>query len=402
MCGHDKFDQVIDFGMSPLVNSLLDSKDSKEEVYPLEVVRCQKCSLVQTKDPIDTDKVYVNQDYLYYTGDMPQDSQYMKSFDSLVYQLHRYCGPGDLVIEIGSNDGTILKKLAIDPVVVLGVDPAVNVVMRALKNGVPTLSAPFNKKVALDIKKELGFAKVIGGANCLAHIDDLDSVMEGVKELLMDDGVFWVECNYWGGMVEHNHYALIYHDHLSYFTLQNWVDYLPKFGLKVFDAQITEAQGNGLSIRIFASKEEKPTSERMEELLKEEKETGLNNQKACKKFKEGVEEKALKLNKLVSDFKKQGKKIAGYGAAAKGFSILHLAKINEKHIDYFVDDSPAKQGKYCPITHIPVISRKEAEEKLPDYFFITAPNYVQTIMAKEQKFLDNGGKFILEDGEVIG
>lgn len=401
VCGGDKFDPVIDFGVCPLVNSLLDKEDldKKEDTYPLEVVRCKKCSLVQTKDPVDTDKVYVNQDYLYFTGDMPQDSDYMKSFDSLIEEIEKYSDFYDLVVEIGSNDGTILKKIKERRV--LGVDPSTNVVIRALKT-MPTLSAPFNKNNAVNIKKEWGEAQVIGGANCMAHIDDIDSVMEGVQELLAENGVFWVECNYWGGMVKNKHYALIYHDHLSYFTLKNWVDYASKFGLKVFDAYITKAQGNGLSLRLFMDRGTRETTLKMKELLEEEKETDLNSQKTCKKYNEEVQEKALKLNKLISDLKKKGKKIAGYGAAAKGFSILHLAKINEKHIDYFVDDSPAKQGKFCPITHIPIISREEALLNTPDYWFITAPNYAKGIIEKEQEFMKNGGKFILEDGEIVG
>ena len=402
MCGHNKFDKVIDFGVCPLVNSLIDEKDldKKESVYPLEVVRCKRCSLVQTKDPIDTHEVYEKQDYLYFTGDMPQESDYMKAFDSLVYQIQRHSKDGDFIVEIGSNDGTILQKVGILNRRVLGVDPSTNVVIRALANGIPTLSAPFNKNNAKNIKKEMGEARVIGGANCLAHIDDIDSVMEGVKELLAPNGVFWVECNYWGGMVKNSHYALIYHDHLSYFTLDNWVNYAQKFGMQVFDAFITEAQGNGLSLRLFMDNGGRQQSERMKDLLNEEAETKLNSQETCEYYNKEVQSKALKLNKLISDLKKQGKTIAGYGAAAKGFSILHLAKIGNKHIDYFVDDSPAKQKKFCPITHIPIISRKEA--KTPDYFFITAPNYAKVIIAKEQEFLKNGGKFILEDGEIIG
>ena len=401
MCSNSSFDEVIDFGMCPLVNSLLEEKDldKKENVYPLEVVRCKECSLVQTKEPVNTHEIYEAQDYLYFTGDMPQNSDYMKSFDSLIDEIHKYSDFGDLVVEIGSNDGTILKKIKERRV--LGVDPATNVVIRALKS-IPTLSAPFNEHNAQNIKKEWGEAQVIGGANCIAHIDDLDSIMKGVDALLSLNGVLWIECNYWGGMVKDNHYALIYHDHLSYFTLENWINYVGKYDMRVFDAYITKAQGNGLSLRLLVDRCARPQTERMKDLFEEEVETELNTQKTCKKYNKNVQEKAQKLNKLLTDLKADGKTIAGYGAAAKGFSILHLAKIGKEHIDYFVDDSPAKQGKFCPITHIPIISRVMAEVNLPDYFFITAPNYASLIMEKEQKFIENGGKFILESGEIIG
>lgn len=403
MCDSTEFDPVISFGDTPLVNSLLEKEDldKPEKTFPLEVVRCKKCSLVQTKYPVDTHEIYEAQDYLYFTGDMPQNSQYMLSFNSLVDEICKYSKDDDLVVEIGSNDGTILWKVGQNSIRrVFGVDPATNVVVRALANGIPTLSASFNKKNARSIKKEMGEAQIIGGANCLAHIDDLDSVMEGVQELLAQDGVFWVECNYWGGMVKESHYALIYHDHLSYFTLENWINYAQKFGFNVFDAYITEAQGNGLSLRIFMDRGKKQQTERMKDLFEEEVETELNTCKTCRKYNKNVQEKALKLKELVTDLKKKGKSIAGYGAAAKGFSILQLAGITNE-LDFFVDDSPAKQGKYTPINHIPIISRVDVDQN-PDYFFITAPNYVKVIMEKEQGFLDSGGKFILESGEIVG
>ena len=219
---------------------------------------------------------------------------------------------------------------------------------------------------------------------------------------VFDDGVFIVECNYWGGMVKHNNYALIYHDHYSYFTLQNWVDLLAMHGLEIFDAYVTEAQGDGLSLRLYADNAIRVPTKSFLDLLEEEKKTKLNSSKVCNQFLEGVTNKAKELKKIVVSIKESGKSIAGYGAAAKGFSILKLAEIDEKHIDYFVDDSPAKQGKYTPVSHIPVISRQAAENRLPDYFFITAPNYATVIIEKEQNFLDKGGKFLLESSEIVG
>ncbi|MBI5138669.1 MAG: methyltransferase domain-containing protein [Candidatus Vogelbacteria bacterium] len=403
ICGNTKFDDVLDMGKAPLVNSLLDKKDlSKgEKKYPLVVVRCSKCSLAQLKTIVDSHKIYHDQDYLYFTGDMPQQSQYMRAFDSLVTEVHdKHTKKDDLIVEIGSNDGTVLEKMK-DGRRILGVDPATNVVIRALARGVPTLSGPMEGRIARIIKKEFGPSKVVGGANCLAHIDNIHGVMEGVAELLSEDGIFWAEVNYWGGMVKHRHYALVYLDHYSYFSLKNWIDLAQMNGLYVFDAFVTEAQGDGLSLRIFASRDKnRAKSERFKKLVQEEEKTKLNTLKAAKAYGEGCKIEANKLYKVITELKKQGKSIAGYGAAAKGFSVLQLAGITQKHIDYFVDDSPAKQGKYTPVTHIPVISRKDAEKRLPDYFFITAPNYADIIMAKEENFRKGGGKFIFCDGTV--
>lgn len=402
ICSGTKFTPVLNMGPAPLVNSLLDKKDTKKKdsTYPLVVVRCEKCSLAQLKTIVDSHKIYQDQDYLYYTGDMPQQSQYMRAFDSLVKEIHDvHTKKGDFIVEIGSNDGTVLKRMGKGRRV-LGVDPSTNVVIRALANGIPTLSAPFNESVGRNIRKEFGPAKVIGGANCLAHIDDIHSVMDGVTTLLADDGVFWAEVNYWGGMVKNKHYALVYLDHYSYFSLKNWIDLARMHGLEVFDAFITEAQGEGLSLRLFASRKKRAKTARFKKLVAEEKKTGLNTKRVAERYGRECKEEAKKLYEVIVALKKQGKTIAGYGAAAKGFSILQLAGINEKHIDYFVDDSPAKQGKYTPVTHIPVISRKDAEKRLPDYFFITAPNYADVIMAKEKAYRAKGGKFIFADATV--
>jgi len=385
--------QILNMGDNALVNSLIDETglQKQEETFPLCVVGCQKCNFVQVKKPIDAHKIYTAQDYLYYSSDMPGLSDYFLEYAK---EVQKYITPTDFVVEIGSNDGIMLSRIAGFGNAVLGVDPSVNVAIRAMA---PTLPLFFNERNAKLIEKEMGQAKLIYGNNCIAHIDDLDSVMEGVKALLSEDGVFVVECNYWGGMVKNKNYSLVYHDHFSYFSLKNWVEYGHRFGLRPFDAVVTPAQGG--SLRVFMDRGTRPITERLNELLREEIESKLNSKKTAQQYGADCIEEANKLRNTIEALKESGKSIAGYGAAAKGFSVLKLAGIDQRHIDYFVDDSPAKQGKYTPVTHIPVISREEAESKLPDYFFITAPNYAETIIAKEKDFK---GKFLLCDSTIVG
>lgn len=389
LCFGSEFREVIDFGQTPLVNSLLTKEEcGTEKTYPLMVDQCQDCHLVQIIHPISTEEIYQAQDYLYYTGDMPTTDAYFKEFAD---DLHKFLDKGDLVVEIGSNDGTMLKNFENK----LGVDPSTNVVIRALAQGIPTLSAGFDEHNAINIAKEFGKAKIIGGANCIAHIDDIHSLVRGVAALLRDDGVFWVECNYWGSMVKNKNYALIYHDHFSYFTLQNWMDILEPYGLKVFDAIVTDAQGG--SLRLYAGKDRERTY-RCSQLWEWEVKERINTTETALQYGKDVREEAKKLKGVVDKIKSEGKTIAGYGAAAKGFSVLHLAGITNE-IEYFIDDSPAKQGKYTPVTHIPVVKRENA--KPVDYFFITAPNYQHVIMQKERDFHDKGGRFITVTGEII-
>lgn len=391
MCGGTSFKEVINFGEAPLVNNLIEPEDAdkKEETYPLVVHQCQDCFLVQIVNPIDTHKIYQEKDYLYFSSDMPGLSEYFRDFARDVH--HDFVKYGDLIVEIGSNDGIWLKNFnKFCPVV--GVEPATNVALRALKKGIPTINQFFTERLAKQILKEYGRAKVIMGANCIAHLDDLHDLMRGVKALLKEDGVFVIECNYWGGMVKNANYALVYHDHFSYFSVGVWQNFLKQYGLSVFDAWVTPAQGG--SLRMFIGKY--PMTDRCKKLIEEEEKTKLNSYKTCLGYKDVCMEKANKLSELIKKLKAEGKKIAGYGAAAKGFSLLQLAGITTE-LDYFVDDSPAKQNKLTPVHHIPVISRKEADSKLPDYFFITAPNYANVIMKKEK---GSGVGFILEDGTL--
>ena len=389
ICKSNNFKEVIDFGKNPLVNSLIEKEDlnKKEPTYPLVVEQCQNCKLVQIVEPIDSEKIYRNVDYLYFSSDMPGLKEYFKEYAEDL--KNRFIKKGDFIVEIGSNDGLMLDMFSksVD-VLVLGVDPASNTVVRALKNGIPTLSDCFTERIAKNILREFGKAKLIYGNNCIAHIDNLHDIMRGIKVLLKNDGVFVVECNYWGGMVKNKNYGLIYHDHFSYFTLKNWEDIAKMYDMKVFDAWITPAQGGSLRVFMKNSTEEIIT-DRCMKLQSEEIATNLNSYETCQRYKREVLKEAKRFGDKIRELKKQGKKIAAYGAAAKGFSILKLAEIDQRQIDYFVDDSPAKQGKYAPVSHIPVISRQEAESQLPDYFVITAPNYAKIIMEKEKDFKGN-------------
>ena len=400
MCDGTKFEKVIDFGYNPLVNSLIEKEnlDKTEPVFPLVVKRCVQCSLVQIQEIVNSHEIYRNVDYLYFSSDMPGLKDYFQEYaDDL---KTRFLKEGDLVVEIGSNDGLMLGLMK-DKNRVLGVDPATNTVVRAIKNGIPSISDFFTERLARGIVREFGKAALIYGNNCIAHLNDLRNLMRGVSLLLNDSGVFVVECNYWGGMVKNKNYSLIYHDHFSYFSLKNWMDFASQYGLKVFDAIVTPAQGG--SLRVFMKKDPNVVvEERCQKLYDEEMETKLNSQETCNTYRKQVKKEAKKLHKVVEHLKfGLRKKIAGYGAAAKGFSVLKLSELDYKFIDYFVDDSPAKQGKYTPVDHIPVMSRKDAESQLPDYFFITAPNYEKQIIEKEKAFVEKGGKFITCDGRVI-
>lgn len=399
ICGHNKFRKVIDFGKSPLVNSLLTKEELSlpEQTFPLVVKQCKNCFMVQIVDNIDSHKIYRDIDYLYFSSDMPGLSKYFQEY--ALDLRERFVRENDLVIEIGSNDGLMLDMMR-GPAKLLGIDPSSNVVVRALSRGITTLSDFFSHRLSKSIAREFGKAKLIYGNNCIAHLDDIHDLMRGIKELLRDDGVFVVECNYWGAMVSNTNYSLIYHDHFSYFTVKDWIRIAELYNMKVFDAIVTPAQGG--SLRVFLTNDlSKQSTQSLNTWLDNEERDKLASPKTCKRYSQNALTAASNLKKLLSIIKDSGKKIAGYGAAAKGLSALKLADIDGSLVDYFVDDSPAKQGKYTPVTHIPVISREQAQDRLPDYFFITAPNYEKVIIEKESLFKARGGQFITIDCRVI-
>lgn len=392
MCGGNRFWTVINLGEHPLVNSLISKErlNEKEPTFPLVVKQCQKCRLVQLTDVIDAEEIYRNVDYLFFSSDMPGLENYFLEYADDV--KGRFLKNGDLVVEIGSNDG-ILLNLFKDRARVLGADPATNVVLRALKRGLPTVSGFFTERLGRQIAKEWGPAKVVCGNNCIAHLNDLHDLVSGARALMADDGVFIIECNYWGGMVKNTNYSLIYLDHYSYFSLAVWQNFAKQYGMRVFDAWVTPAQGG--SLRMFLSKNGRPVTKRLKQLEKEEQETNLNTRGTSVMYRKNVCRTVKGLRRVLEDLKAQGKKLAGYGAAAKGFTILRCSNIGSDFLDYFVDDSPAKQGWYSPLDHIPIISRQEATKQLPDYFVILAPNYAPVILEKEEEFRKQGGKFVL-------
>ena len=392
MCNSKDLELTLDLGDHPLVNSLISKAELaiEDPTYPIKIFRCKECSLIQMKDIVDANEIYKNVDYLYFSSDMPGLSQYFGDYASTL--KNHLVKKGDFVVEIGCNDGVMLEHFKSD-YKILGVDPSTNVVIRALKKGLPVLPLFFSSRVARQIKKEWGDANLIVANNCIAHLDDLEDLMAGIVELLDPTGVFVFECNYWGGMVKNTNYSLIYHDHYSYFSLETWIKFAPRFGLHVFDALVSPAQGG--SLRVFLSKDAREMTQRAKDLIEQEKVQGLNTVETALSYGINVKNRALEIKSLIESIKNSGKNIAGYGAAAKGMTILKCSGIGKDHIDYFVDDSPAKQGWYTPSDHIPIISRADAEAKLPDYFFILAPNYSDVIIEKEENYIKNGGKFIL-------
>ena len=392
ICKSENLTRFLDLGKQPLANSFLKNKEqfANEPKYPLEVYFCNSCSLAQLLDVVDKEEMFA--DYIYFTSGMPKISNHFKAYAEDV--MKRFLKPNDLVVEIASNDGILLKFFQDAGFRALGVDPAANVVKNADKLGVRTIVDFFSEKLGKEISQKEGKAKAILANNVVAHIDDHHDLAKGVAALLAEDGVFVLEAPYLVDMFENLTYDTIYHEHLSFLSVRPLQKLFEQFGLEIFDVEVNAVQGR--SLRVFTGyKGKHPISANVGKYVDLELSMGLNQLKGYSQLAERVAAQKEQLVKLVSDFKKEGKKIAAYGAPAKGNTMLNYCNISNDILDYALEDLPAKQGLFTPGMHIPTVDAVYAHSHEPDYYLMLAWNYEKPILEKEQAFLKKGGKFIV-------
>lgn len=364
-------------GLQPPANALLSRISDTEDFFPLDVSICKDCGLVQLHDVVDPKILFEN--YVYHSSTAASFIEHFKVFahDTFKKQkLHK----GDLVVDIGSNDGILLlpfKELGAN---VIGVEPAKNIAKVARKKGIPTISKFFTKKVAEAIVKKTGQnANVVTATNVFAHIDNLEEVVAGVKALLTDKGVFIIENPYLWEMVDQGTFDLVYHEHLTYYDMTGMTTLMNRLGLKVIDFEKVSVHGG--SLRYFAVKDHSlNVSPKVTQLLKVEKRLRKSNK--FDKFAKRIAKNKENFTKLITKLKKDKNIVVGYGAPAKASTILNYYQINSKEIDFIVDDSPYKQNKFLPGVHIPILPTDKLFKINPDYVLILAWNFAKPITKK--------------------
>ncbi|HYK09119.1 MAG TPA: class I SAM-dependent methyltransferase [Candidatus Eisenbacteria bacterium] len=394
MCGSTQLVTAIDLGKSPLANAYVQKGNlkKKEKFYPLTVLFCKKCTLVQLSHVVNAQTLFQN--YLYVSSTSPVFVEHFKEFAKDAKKRLRL-KKGDLIVDIGSNDGILLKPFLTYHMRVLGIDPAKNIAPIARKNGVDTLVAFFSPRVARNIVKKYGKAQLITATNAFAHIDNHTQLLEAVNILLEENGTYIIEAPYMIDFIQKKLFDLIYHEHLSYISLAPLVPFVQKFGMRVVDAERVNSHGG--SIRIFIQKESTttPISPRITQLLELEKQLKLGKISTYKQFAKDIEKNKKDLLLLLARLKRNGKHIAGYGAPAKGNTLLNYFGITRDMVEYIIDDSPLKQGLFTPGTHIPIISHEQSEKENTDYLLILAWNFADSIMKRLSQFKKSGGKFII-------
>jgi SAM-dependent methyltransferase len=397
-CGSDKLEMVLSLGELPLANALLSDEElaQKEERFRLELVLCTACSLVQITETVPPEKLFRN--YLYFSSFSDTMLEHARALVERLISAEKL-GPKSLVAEVASNDGYLLQYYAKAGVPVLGIEPARNIAKVAEEKGIRTVAEFFGENLARTLADEGERADVMHANNVLAHVADLNGFVEGFRVLLKDHGVAVIEAPYLKDFVDHCEFDTIYHEHLCYYSLTALDRLFSRHGLVIRDVERLEIHGG--SLRIFVSHAaHAKKSEAVERLLAEEAAWGVDKPAFYREFAARVERLRAALREEVAKLRAQGKKIAAYGAAAKGCTLLNYFGIGHDQIDFVADRSTVKQGRTMPGVRIPVRAPEKLLEAQPDYVVLLTWNFADEILAQQAEYRKRGGKFIIPIPEV--
>ena len=383
----------MNFGKMPHASGFLrESEFDLEYFYELKPALCDSCKLFQIIDVPDPSKTF-HVNYPHVTSTSKFVVNHFKELALLITERY-LTQPNPFVIEIGSNDGSFLTNFAKSNIRHLGIEPAATVAKLGINKGINTITDFFSQELAKKILTCYGQADVIFGANVIAHIPDIRSIAKGIVELLKDDGVFIFEAVYLGDLIRNTSYSQIYDEHVYNFSIESVKNIFGKYGLELFDVDWLTLQGGSLRYHLgFSGKREIQASVRDRET--DERHNKLNQHETMIKFRDRCELARDNLMGLVGNLHNQGNRIVGYGAATKSTIVLNYAGIRKSTIDYIVDSTPYKQGKYSPGTHIPIRSPSYFRQNYPDYTIIFPWNHFEEIRSKEYKYCKSNGRWIL-------
>ena len=394
ICDGRTLDRVLSFGCTPLANAFLRREElgGSEDTFPLELHLCADCGHLQLLDVVDPERLF--RDYLYVSSTSPAFVEHFRRYADDV--LARSAPPpGSLVVEIGSNDGVLLRHFQARGMKVLGVDPALAIARAATASGIETLPRFFDAAVAEEILGRHGPAAVVAANNVLAHADDLHGILRGVERLLGPQGVLVFEVSYLLDVYEKTLFDMTYHEHLSYHSVAPLVRLLEAHGLELVEALRVPTHGG--SLRALAQRRGGPLARgaSVGDLIARERAAGLDRAATFVGFGERIADLKRELRSLLLGLRAEGRRIAGYGAPAKLTTLMHVFEIGPEIVEFVVDDSPLKQHRYTPGHHIPVLPVSELYRAKPDFVLILAWNFAESIIANHRAFQEQGGRFIV-------
>jgi SAM-dependent methyltransferase len=391
-CGGGQFAPVIDLGDTPLANALLsaDALGRPEPRYPLRVVLCRGCGLVQITETVPPEVLF--SDYVYFSS---FSDTAVASAKALAGRLLGKLGlsASSLVIEAASNDGYLLQHYQARGIPVLGIEPAENVAKVANERGVRTRCAFFGRDEAARLRAEGLRCDVFHANNVLAHVADLNGFVAGIDAILKPDGIASIEVPYLRDLLDNVEFDTIYHEHLCYFSVGALAALFARHGLAVRDVERISIHGG--SLRVVVGRAGAPPSPAVAALLESERDAGLADATIYADFAAKVARLKAELAGLLQRLKSEGRRIAAYGASAKGATLLNVFGIGGALIDFVVDRSTVKQGKFTPGTHLPILPPHTLLERRPDYVLLLTWNFADEILAQQGQYRSGGGRFII-------
>jgi SAM-dependent methyltransferase len=398
-CGAAGLSPVLDLGRTPLANALLspDQLDAPEAVYPLELVLCPDCALVQITETVPPEVLF--RDYLYFSS---FSDTMLRHAEGLVGRMlaEEGLGPGSLAAEVASNDGYLLQFYKRAGVPVLGIEPARNVARVAVEErGIRTVTEFFGEELGRELAARGEQADVLHANNVLAHVADLNGFVRGVRHFLKEDGVFVVEAPYVKDLADRCEFDTIYHEHLCYFSLTALAGLFRRHELEVTGVERVAIHGGSLRVRVRHAGAAEP-GEEVARLLEEERAWGVGDAGFYGAFAARVERMRGELRGLLAEIKGRGGRVAAYGAAAKGSTLLNYFRIGRETVDFVADRSTYKQGRLMPGVRIPVVDPERLLAEQPDYVLLLTWNFADEILEQQAEYRRRGGRFIIPVPEV--
>jgi SAM-dependent methyltransferase len=390
-CGAGDLELVLSLGTTPLANSLLTEEQlaRPEPAFPLDLVFCPACTLVQITETVPPEQLFSN--YLYFSS---FSETMLRHSEQLANQLtaQRGLSGASLVVEVASNDGYLLQYYKQAGIPVLGIEPAANVATVAEERGIATMVAFFGEQVGRDLRNSGRRADVIHANNVLAHVADLNGFVAGLALALKDDGVAVIEAPHVKPMIERLEFDTIYHEHLCYYSLSSLTPLFARHGLTIVDVEEIPLHGGSLQVHAALSGE---PSARVRRLADEEKSAGVDGREFYRDFGDKVRHLREDLRAVLGDLKSAGKRIAAYGASAKGSTLLNYCAIGRETLDFVADRSTVKQGLYTPGTHIRIVPPEALIAERPDQVLLLTWNFADEILAQQADYRKQGGRFII-------
>jgi SAM-dependent methyltransferase len=393
VCGTASVEPFLNLGQTALANKFLTREElsAVEPNYPLRVGFCHTCGHVQLTEAVPPHAMF--EDYLYVSSASETLKRHLYDLSDILATRYRL-GKPHLVIDIGCNDGTLLEGFRRHGVRTLGVDPAVNLAEQARDTGIDRYIGFFGSSSARDIVDKWGQASVITATNTFPHIPDLADFVEGIETALAPGGAFVIEAHYLVDLLEQVAFDTIYHEHVSFWALRPMIHLFARHGMEVVDAERLPLHHGQLRASV-QRKGEGSVRPSVATLLEAENSLGIGMYSTYQRFAQRTQQLKEDLHRTLNELRAQGKSVVGYGAPAKGNTLLSFLEIGPSVLRYIVDRSRLKQGRYTPGTHIPVVPVERLLEDQPDYVVLLAWNFAEEVLEQQAEYRRRGGRFIL-------